>query len=162
MNPCDICLQQHKLPFLPLNIFIFNRFGFLRRRSRSFQCKKRHLHFKRRCFSRKNRKKSHPSSDKSRRDWTRHELIQDIVPDLNPIGALIYCIKICLQGYWVSLYWFLCHSSPHVATKNTIWHQSEKVVQPAGLINGQRGFRRLFTATFFFLAARHGRQIKWA
>lgn len=101
-------------------------------------------------FFEKERKKSHPSSDKSRRDWNRHELMQDIVPDLNPIGALIYCIKICLQDYWVSLYWFLCHSSPHVATKNTIWHQSEKVVQPAGLINGQGGFRRLFTATFFF------------
>lgn len=113
--------------------------------------KKIHLHFKRRRFPRIKKKKSHHSSDKSRRDWNRHELTQDFVPDLNPIGALIYCIKICLQDYWVSLYWFFCHSSPHVATKNTIWHQSEKVVQPAGLINGERGFLRLFTAAFVSL-----------
>lgn len=87
--------------------------------------------------------------------------MREIAPDLNPIGALIYCIKICLQDYWVSLYWFVCHSSPHVVTKNTIWHQSEKVVQPAGLINGERGFLRLFTA-ILIRCVRPGRQIKCA
>lgn len=107
-----------------------------------------HLHFKRGCFLR-----NHIPPERIPRvvNWTKagrnkHERIQEIVSDLNLIGALIYCIKICLQDYWVSLYWFVCHSSPRVATKNTIWHQSEKVVQPAGLINGERGFLRLFTS----------------